>query len=343
MKTIVLCGFILGLCCSVLAVERVWTGGGSDSNWSTADNWGGTAPVAGDSLVFAGTTGLVNTNDFPSGTSFAGIKFNSGAGSFVLNGNKIILAGELISEDDSYQTLNLPVDLISDTTVISNNVSDSRIVLNGHIGGNGGIFKDGDAYLEITASNSYDGATLIQRGRVIAKDSFAFGSTNGITTVHRVESGNGSLEIDGDGMNIYESFEFRNVDTTGYSFINRQGSNTLHAAYTVQGGRHFFDSGTTCVFKKGISPIGDPMTILCGSGTIIFDDKVNLGSDGRFYADQWTRIYLNVSSNIWGLTTFGRGHLIMNAVNALPENTSFKLALGYGPYGTLDLSWLTWT
>ncbi|MFO7938097.1 MAG: hypothetical protein R6V06_10905, partial [Kiritimatiellia bacterium] len=111
-----------------------------------------------------------------------------------------------------------------------------------------------------------------------------------------------------------------------------------HAAYTVQGGRHFFDSGTTCVFKKGISPIGDPMTILCGSGTMIFEDKVNLGSGGRFYADQWTRIYLNVSSNIWGLTTFGRGNLIMNAVNALPENTSFTLALSYGPYGTLDLN-----
>ena len=32
--------------------RATWTGGGGDNNWTTAANWGGTAPVAGDDLVF---------------------------------------------------------------------------------------------------------------------------------------------------------------------------------------------------------------------------------------------------------------------------------------------------
>ena len=38
---------------------------GGDNNWTTAANWGGTAPVAGDDLVFpAGAARLSNTNNY---------------------------------------------------------------------------------------------------------------------------------------------------------------------------------------------------------------------------------------------------------------------------------------
>ncbi len=44
----------------VAATLRTWTGLGADANWTTALNWGGTAPVAGDDLVFpAGAARLV--------------------------------------------------------------------------------------------------------------------------------------------------------------------------------------------------------------------------------------------------------------------------------------------
>jgi autotransporter-associated beta strand protein len=70
------------------AASRTWTGGGSpDFNWSNPANWGGTAPGAGDSLFFDGTTGLQNTNDLAAGTSFTSITFNAGAGAFVIQGN----------------------------------------------------------------------------------------------------------------------------------------------------------------------------------------------------------------------------------------------------------------
>ncbi|HXI71387.1 MAG TPA: hypothetical protein VNN22_13605, partial [Verrucomicrobiae bacterium] len=47
----------------VHAAVRTWSGAGADGNWSTAANWGGTAPVNGDLLVFSGTTRPNNTND----------------------------------------------------------------------------------------------------------------------------------------------------------------------------------------------------------------------------------------------------------------------------------------
>jgi len=332
----VISSIIAGFCFTCLATERTWTGGGSDSNWSTADNWGGTAPAAGDSLVFSGSTRLANTNDFSAGTSFAGIAFSNGAGAFMLDGNMISLAGDLISEDNSYQTFNLPIELSGDT-IISNDVSGGRIVLNGQISGSGGITKDGAEYLQITASNSYDGVTLIKRGYLLMKDAFACGSTNGVTTVNRVEDNTGILVIDGDGMDIYEPLEFRNLNANGSCLFTRDGSNTLHSTFTIQGGRYYFNSGTTLVFKKGVSRIGNPFFVLNGYGTVIFDDKVDIGT-AQFYADSPTKVYLNVSSNIWGSTTLANGELIMNAVNALPANAYIRLALGYAPRGTLNLN-----
>jgi autotransporter-associated beta strand protein len=64
---------------------RTWDGGGTDDNWTTAANWDSDiVPVAGDDLHFAGSTRLTPVNDFPPGTTFASITFDSGAGAFVL-------------------------------------------------------------------------------------------------------------------------------------------------------------------------------------------------------------------------------------------------------------------
>ncbi|HXI69516.1 MAG TPA: autotransporter-associated beta strand repeat-containing protein, partial [Verrucomicrobiae bacterium] len=74
------------------AAVRTWSGAGADGNWSTAANWGGTAPVNGDLLVFSGTTRPNNTNDIAN-LSVNGLTFaNHG---FTLNGNLMALNGAL--------------------------------------------------------------------------------------------------------------------------------------------------------------------------------------------------------------------------------------------------------
>jgi hypothetical protein len=75
---------------------HIWDGGGSGNNWATANNWNpNTAPIANDSLVFAGTTRLTPNNNFAAGTAFSNITFNSGAGAFTLVGNALDLNGSI--------------------------------------------------------------------------------------------------------------------------------------------------------------------------------------------------------------------------------------------------------
>src|SRR5437867_2864435 len=70
------------------ATTRTWTGGGTDNNWTTANNWGGAAPLAGDDLVFpAVNLRLSNTNNFAANTVFNSITF-SGT-NYVINGNAL--------------------------------------------------------------------------------------------------------------------------------------------------------------------------------------------------------------------------------------------------------------
>jgi fibronectin-binding autotransporter adhesin len=79
----------LSLCISsTFATDRTWSGGGTDNNWSTANNWGGTAPVNNDNAIFTGAARQNNTNDITSLT-FGWLRFvNDG---FNLTGNLLTL------------------------------------------------------------------------------------------------------------------------------------------------------------------------------------------------------------------------------------------------------------
>jgi len=75
------CGLSLN---QAVAAPRTWSGVGTDANWNTPANWGGTAPLNTDSIVFNGTTQPNNTNNI-SNLSVTGVNFNNGG--FALNGN----------------------------------------------------------------------------------------------------------------------------------------------------------------------------------------------------------------------------------------------------------------
>lgn len=97
---------------NAFAAERVWTGAGSDSNFSTAENWeGDTAPVDGDSLQFPVDTILTGcsadvelVNDLDAETvTIAGIDFPGSAPSgcyhqVVISGSDLALAGDITQE-----------------------------------------------------------------------------------------------------------------------------------------------------------------------------------------------------------------------------------------------------
>src|SRR3954447_12557902 len=67
-----------------------WSGGGApNGNWQTGANWGGAAPLANDSLIFAGNIQTLATNDFLAGTLFNAITFDGSADVFSLYGNSV--------------------------------------------------------------------------------------------------------------------------------------------------------------------------------------------------------------------------------------------------------------
>ena len=138
-----------------------WSGTGANALWQSAANWD-TLPIAGDTLYFAGSTQLSNTSDYAAGTQFNGITFNSGAGAFALNGNALTLAGDVVNNSTSLQTINLAIALTGSTRTL--NAASGNIALNGVISGSTGIVKTGTGSLTFSGTNTYTGGTTVSSG-----------------------------------------------------------------------------------------------------------------------------------------------------------------------------------
>src|SRR2546427_4201809 len=94
-RATIVSALVFSLATAVFGATRTWTGTNS-ALWSAAANWGGTAPVPGDDLLFpSGASNVSNTNDFAPGTAFNSITI-SGAG-YVLAGAAVSLGAGGIS------------------------------------------------------------------------------------------------------------------------------------------------------------------------------------------------------------------------------------------------------
>ena len=91
---------------TVSAPTLKWTGGGADDNWNTAGNWVGpdssetqVTPLAGDDLIFAGTTRLSPINNTTANTTYKSITFDATAGNFTITnaGNPITISSNGIT------------------------------------------------------------------------------------------------------------------------------------------------------------------------------------------------------------------------------------------------------
>lgn len=163
LTTALLAGLLAIPCAS--AADKTWDRGGAVNNWTTAANWDlDTAPVAGDSLFFAGS-GTGNSNDFDAFTLFNGITFNSGASGFTLSGNAISLGGNITNASSNSQTIGL-------ATILTNNIavnvnSTGSVNLNGAITGNQTITLNGGTsggvgtYIGSDSRHSFQGTFLV--------------------------------------------------------------------------------------------------------------------------------------------------------------------------------------
>ncbi len=149
------------------ASAATWTSNATaGANWTVADHWSGDiAPIAGDSLAFnppaTGGTRTTN-NDFAAGTSFANISF--GGAAFVLNGNSIVLTGNITNSAGNPTGINLATELSSGNHLFSMATS-TRIDFNGVISGTGSLEVVGPGSLRLqTNAKTYSGNTTVTSG-----------------------------------------------------------------------------------------------------------------------------------------------------------------------------------
>jgi autotransporter-associated beta strand protein len=138
----------------VSAASDTWSGGagGGNGNWNVAGNWGGTAPVASDYLFFDTSTQTLTTNNFPAGTIFGNIQFNSGAGAFTNNGNSLILTntvdagdgfawnGSISNASSSAQIILHPITIAPGNHYLATIAGSGKLNLNGAITRSTGAF-----------------------------------------------------------------------------------------------------------------------------------------------------------------------------------------------------------
>ena len=187
----------------------IWDGGSAaNDNWTTAANWvGDIAPIAGDTLVFDGSVRLAPVNDFPAGTSFAGIGFKPSAGAFKITGAAVSLSGGVIAltskiSKDSVTIGNNIVltganatffSLASSNLIINGSIntngnllianSDGAITINGAIAGTGRVDKIGTGSLSLNATNTFTGGVNLNQGTINLGNTNCLGAVSDTLTI----------------------------------------------------------------------------------------------------------------------------------------------------------------
>ena len=151
----------------VITTTDTWNGGDTvNPNSQTDDNknWvsGGAPGYVGDSVIFAGSTGL--TPQLDQAYTFNGLGFANGAGAFVINtsGQSLTLVNGATNNSANVETLNVPINLPGNATTF--NAANGSIVLSGGLTGAGQLNVSGVGGVTLNAAASYVGNTTINAG-----------------------------------------------------------------------------------------------------------------------------------------------------------------------------------
>jgi len=333
-RTILIQAFLTLTAAAGYGAERTWNGGGSDAGWSTAANWGGTAPVADDALFFGGTSQVINTNDLAAATAFAGITFNSDAGAFTLGGNAITLNGDVVNNAANAQMINLPMLLSSIRTF---NASNGTITVTDTLSGPGGLTAAGGRTLLLSGSNTYEGVTtLTPKGRISVSHAHALGSTTANTVI---EDG-GWLELQG-GINVGEPLVMRGDISTSYGGVLRSmgGDNVWSGPISIPIGNSRISTynSSPILITGGIT--GNGIVLAANSGNItISNQPMVLTSSAVVNSHSGGLKIFAVSNNLWGELEVAGGETRADVANALPPASKLKLGVSYALSGTFNLN-----
>ena len=337
--------FSATLVCSIPATHAAtatWTGGGgADRNWTTAANWGGTAPLANDSLVFDGTTGLTPSNNFAANTQFNGLTFNAGAGAFTLSGAAIKLGGNIVMNAAVNETVILTLALQQDTDIAVN--SANNITFGQGISGAFALTKSGTGagVAVLSAAGTYTGGTTVNAGILRStpnSNGNVFGSGNitiasgaqlqfralgtNIVTTANIISGAGTVYVFGQastsvqilsGANSYSGATTLDTGVLNIQNATALGSTANGTSVTAGAALQIQNNITVgaealALNGTGIATDGALRNI---SGTNVWQGTVTLGSAARINSDAGSLTFNTAANSITGtqnLTLGGAGN-----------------------------------
>jgi fibronectin-binding autotransporter adhesin len=331
-------------CSSLLASDarsatKTWNGLGGDDFWNTGANWGGTAPVAADALVFDGTTRLTPNNNIAANTSFAGITFNSIAGAFTLSGNAVLLGGDITDNSTNAQTISLSLLLDGGTrniNVVSGgslslgsvtfglaalSANTSTLNVNSNISATSLTARTNSANANTIVIAS--GKALTVNGNVFVRDETA---GNGHKTNLTV-TGSGSTLAIGSSGGTFVVGEISNTanSTTSMATMDLSGLSTFTANYGATGK---IGVGTTNTVTAGNGPNG---TLILGGNNTLTAGTMYVGYGATNAGTNTLRLGTTNSINVDNLTVAGgKGPGTMNFNTGLTNPTLVLRGSGGG-------------
>jgi len=254
---------------TVGTTNLTWNGAATpgSSLWSS-QNWvGSLAPgLTGDSLAFAGSTGL--TPDMNANYSIAALTFNSGAGGFDLissTASTLILTGNVTNNSANAQTLDTSVNLAVPVTV---NAASGNVVLNGVVSGANTLTTSGSHTVALAGTNTFTGL-VINSGTLALTGASQLDSTGtGSGTFTNSITDNGNLTYNSSAVNTLAG------QISGSGTLTVQGTNmTLTASNNYSGGTKIYGGILNVVGTVGgssgiQSPLGSGSLTL-SNGTLV--------------------------------------------------------------------------
>jgi autotransporter-associated beta strand protein len=298
------------------AATRTWDGS-SSGNWATGANWaGGTAPTAGDDLVFpTGVTQLVMTNNFSPNRAFNSITILGV--NYILRGNPIILTnGVRTGNSSAANALDTDVELRGNQTFYVTNQSASlllratnlnlnantltvnglgRTEISNSISGSGGVIKLGANVLEFYGSqpNTYTGSTTVSEGTLQLNKSAGVSAIAGALGI-----GDGAGGAASDVVELLAANQIGNSVTVS---IDSSGVLDLNDHNDTIGALALLDSASVTT-GTGTLTLGGDVTVN-SSGNASISGNLSLGSVTRGFhvtGVPVTSTHLSVSAQISG-------------------------------------------
>lgn len=348
--------FSILVCRSMLAQTATWTNNANNNlSNSTTGYWSGiTNPSSGNAWIFANTTGVTLTNNFPADWVVGGIWINSGANLLALTGGTITLTGN-ITNSSTYTTGNgnvISSALIVNTNVLITNVS-GYIGLGGTVTGTGTISyttTSATARLLITGGNwsGFSGALILgtnaaQNGRVqlltnvsstsadyvmnmsnsgiyLGPGTYTLGSLSGTNGViaSAGSANTGVLAVGYNNKTTTWAGNFSsNNNATGSFGLTKVGIGTL----SLSGANTYI--GTTTV-SDGVLALGTNGT----TGSISNSTNINVSGSGVFAINRRDTVVqggifrTNAITGTGGFAQIGSGTTILTAPNTFSGDTT---------------------